>query len=327
MYIDKAEQPGPAVTAIDLGGTAMKGSVWDRAGRELLRRDRPTPVAAGVLAIVAAVVDLHHELVSALHEQDPELSVQALGLICPGLVDPRGGIALYSANLGWRDLPLRELVSAALAMPVSLDHDVRSAGRAEAEFGAARGVSEALYVQIGTGIAATLIIGGEVLVGSRGRTGEIGHVPARPDGEPCACGQRGCTETYASAAAIARRYRSRTREPAGLGVEIDAGIDAEVVIARAAAGDDAARQVFDEAIQALAIALAGYTMLADPELIVLGGGLSRAGALLIDPLAAELTARLTWREPPRITIGAFAADAGRRGAAQAALRLLSPAWQ
>jgi glucokinase len=134
-----------------------------------------------------------------------------------------------------------------------------------------------------------------------------------PEGEWCACGQRGCTETYASAAALSRRYSAAS------GIS---DVSAKDVISRAAAGDPIADGVFQNAIVALGRALVSYVLLMDPELIVVGGGMAASGAALLQPLSREVRAGLAWRPAPAIVNGRFAGDAGRRGAALLAWRAL-----
>jgi glucokinase len=197
---------------------------------------------------------------------------------------------------------------------VILDHDVRAAGLAELELGAGRGVQEVLFVALGTGVAAAVITRGQVATGATGRAGELGHLPVFPEGEWCACGQRGCTETYASAAALSRRYAAAS------GIS---DVPAEDVISRAAAGDPIADKIFNDAISALGRALVNYVLLMDPELILIGGGMGASGATLLDPLGRAVQAGLAWRAAPTILNGTFAGDAGRRGAALLAWRALS----
>ena len=154
--------------------------------------------------------------------------LRAVGLVVPGVVDAQQGIAVYAANIGWQQLPLRQIVAEAVGLPVILDHDVRAAGLAELELGAGRGLQEVLFVALGTGIAAAVITRGQVSAGATGRAGELGHLPVFPEGEWCACGQRGCTETYASASALSRRYSAAS------GIS---DVPAKDVISRATAGD------------------------------------------------------------------------------------------
>jgi glucokinase len=298
------------VIGVDVGGTTIKAALLDSEGLEYGRSERPTPRHLGPDAVVATTIDIIAELRARVPESG---RVGAVGLVVPGVVDPQQGIAVYAANIGWRQLHLRQIVAEAVGLPVVLDHDVRAAGLAELELGAGRGLQDVLYVALGTGVAAAVITRGEVVAGATDRAGELGHLPVFPDGEPCACGQRGCTETYASAAALSRRYTAAS------GIS---DVPAYDVVSRAAAGDALADAIFNDAITALGRALVHYVLLMDPELILIGGGMSASGAALLHPLTREVQAGLAWRPAPTILIGQFAGDAGRRGAALLAWRAL-----
>ena len=290
--------PELGVIAIDVGGTGIKAAVLNAAGLVLRRIERPTPVADGPGTVVERVRTIARELTGP--------DVVAGGVVVPGSVDVETGTALYAANIGWRDVPLRDLLAAELGVPVVLEHDVRAAGLAECLLGRARGVSDCLVVVIGTGIAGVIVSHGVPVRGATSLAGEIGHVPVYPDGEMCACGQRGCLETYASGAAIARRYRARRGGAAALGAPD---------IAAARDTDPVADAVWREAMTALGIALASATMLLDPELFVLGGGLAAAGGALLDPVREELTGRLAWRPAPAVVLSTCGSRAGQLGAA------------
>jgi glucokinase len=227
------------------------------------------------------------------------------------------GRAEFSANLGFRDVPIRDLVQTAVGLPTVLEHDVRAAGVAERALGVAHGVDDYLLVVIGTGIAAVLHAGGEPVRGAHGIAGELGHIPVYPDGEPCSCGQRGCLERYASAASITRRY-------AKLGGDHD--VSAREVAARRHT-DPAADRAWHGATEALGIALATCTMLLDPAMIVIAGGLSAAGEDLLAPVEAELGSRVTWRDVPPVHLSPLGGRAGLVGAAVLAWRLAGEdAW-
>lgn len=301
------------VIGIDVGGTTIKAALFDFEGRDYDSSTRPTPRQLGPDAVVTTIIDVVRELRTRVPEA---AQLRAVGLVVPGVVDAQHGVAVYATNLGWRDLPLRRIVAEAVDLPVIVDHDVRAAGLAELELGAGHGVREMIFVALGTGIAAAVITNGRVLSGASNRAGELGHLPVFPDGERCACGQRGCTETYASGASLARRYSiaSGTNDAT-----------ASEVISRAAAGDPLAQEVFGDAITALGRALVNYVLIMDPEVIVLGGGLSGAEAALLDPLAREVQGGLAWRSAPTIATGRFTADAGRRGAALLAWHALNAA--
>jgi glucokinase len=298
------------VIGVDVGGTTIKAALFDADGLEYGSSERPTPRHLGPDAVIATTIDA----IVDLQAQVPEAArLRAAGLVVPGVVDARNGIAVYAANIGWQQLPLRQIVADVIGLPVILDHDVRAAGLAELELGAGRGLKEVLFVALGTGIAAAVITKGEVLAGATGRAGELGHLPVFPEGEWCACGQRGCTETYASATALSRRYSAAS------GIS---DVSAKDVISQAAAGDAIADRILQDAIEALGRALVNYVLLMDPELILMGGGMAASGAALLQPLAREVQAGLAWRQAPAISIGRFAGDAGRRGAGLLAWRAL-----
>jgi glucokinase len=235
--------------------------------------------------------------------------VEAVGVVVPGSVDAATGVARFAANIGWRDVPLRELIAADTALPTVVDHDVRAAGVAESLIGLTQGVDDSLLVAIGTGIAGVVTAAGHQVRGATGVAGEIGHLPIWPDGVPCPCGQRGCLERYASAAGISRHYREAT------GRDVTA---ADVL--RLRASDPAAAQVWDQAVEALAIAFAACTMMFDPAVIVISGGLSRAGSQLLDPVRAALPQRVRWRPPPPVELSTLGARGGLYGAAILAAR-------
>ncbi|GAA3440912.1 ROK family protein [Planomonospora venezuelensis] len=290
------------VVAVDVGGTSMKGGIVTGSGEIAATGRRPTGAEGGPAGVVAAirsfVGDLADRGAAALGT-----GPAAVGIAVPGLVDDATATALYAANLGWRDVPATDLVP--LDVPVLLGHDVRTGGLAESVLGAGRELSDFLFLPIGTGIAGAMIIGGAPYGGTSGWGGEIGHIPVFPDGEACACGQIGCLETYASASAVGRRYSARA----------GASATAEQVAALTADGDPVAAEVWEEAVEALSLALATYTLLLDPSAIVLGGGLAEAGPLLSDPLAVRLAKRLAFREAPPLRRAVLGVGAGMLGAA------------
>ncbi len=290
------------VLAIDIGGSSIKAARYDRQGRVLEACRVPTPVPSRLAGEVTALAGRLCGPVTA-----------AVGVVTPGVIE--GGVLRYATNLGVRDLPLRELVSSTVALPTVLGQDVAAAALAESD---AIG-SDLLFLGLGTGIAAGLVTGGQVWRGASGMAGELGHICVVAAGEPCACGQLGCLEVYASAAGIARRYASAAG-PAD--VSGPAGLDAAAIVARVAT-DPVAALVWAQAVEALSHALATAVLLLDPAIVVLGGGLAMAGAALFDPVRAGLQARLQWRSAPEVRPALLGTDAGRAGAALLAWRLLS----
>lgn len=303
---------GAPVLAFDVGGTDLKAALVDGDGRvvELVRV--PTPHAGSATA--EAVVETAAGRARRFAEQYPEVVPQAAGLLVPGHVDDDAGVGVFSENLGWRGFPFRARAEEALGLPVSFSHDVRGAGEAERRLGAAAPYRDVVVVSIGTGIAAAIFTDGRLYAGG-GLAGELGHSRVA-DGPVCACGGVGCLEAIASASAIARRYRALS------GVHV-AG--AREVLQRAQDGDATAREVWESAVEALALGLSHAVALLAPEAIVLGGGLAQAGPALFAPLAAKLDGILTFQRRPVLLPARIGEDAGVIGAALRARDLLAEA--
>jgi glucokinase len=225
----------------------------------------------------------------------------------PGIVDEANGIAVYSANIGWRDVPLRKLVVERTGLPAAVSHDVRAGGIGESRLGAGRGHRQFFFLPIGTGIAGAIVLDGRTVAGANGGAGEVGHMVVRPGGEPCSCGSHGCLETLASGSSIARRYRER--------VGGDALVSAAEVAGLVGAADPVATEVWTDAVEALADALANVTVLLDPGLVVMGGGVGDAGETLLAPLRTALAGRLTFHQAPRLVRAELGDAAGSLGAA------------
>ncbi len=287
--------PADTVIAMDVGGTAIKAALLTRDGS--VRRS--TTVATG-----AAPLDTMMAVATSLAERSTGARPLAAGVAVPGVVDEAAGIAVSSANLGWRDVPLRELLAERLRLPVVIGHDVRAGALAEARLGAGRGCPVFSFVAVGTGIAAAVVIDGTVLRGAHGAAGELGHLIVRPDGLECVCGQRGCVETVASASAIARRYEQSGGDP----------VSAERIAARAADSEPLAAEVWTEAVAALADGLVANQALFDPEVVAIGGGLARAGEQLFAPLRGAVRVRLTFHAMPQIVPAQLSYLAGCQGA-------------
>jgi len=294
------------VIALDIGGTNLKAAIVDASGRAILAHsigvqglgDELTQTIIGLLTEVRA------------HAERDGHTVVGIGVVTPGMVEADKGIVRYASTLGWTDVHLGPILSSALGLPVQIGHDVRSSGLAEALYGASAGVADSVLVAIGTGVAASILSDGHPVAGAVTTAGELGHIPAIPGGEPCTCGQRGCLEVYLSGAGLARRYAAA----GGLH-----GLDARAISLRLGE-DEIADRVWADGVRALALGLASVTLLIDPSVIVLAGGVSRAGDALLTPLRAELRGLLAWREAPEIRTSALGTSGGRIGAAILAFR-------
>lgn len=290
--------PGPAALAVDVGGTGMKAAIFDESGALVDAVTAPTPdgnedAATQVIEVIAGF----QRDFSARYGKN---SIAEAAVVVPGIVDEATGTGIYSANLGWRDVPFRSLLRDRLGLEVAVSHDVRSAGRAEFELTPTM-PANAVLLTLGTGIAAAIRSDGCMLAAG-GYAGEVGftHVVVdTADG-----GYSGHAEHIASAAAIAKRYTERS------GTQVAGSLD---VLGAMHAGDEHAAAVFTEAIDALGVMCAQLVAILAPEAIVFGGGLSSADELL-DGVEAALRSRLDFLPMPSIRRATLGPVAGLVGA-------------
>ncbi|MFJ3642689.1 ROK family protein [Streptomyces sp. NPDC090108] len=301
------------VIALDVGGTGMKAALIGEDGTPLHRARRPTGREHGPEAVVGNILGFAAELraYGVEHHGGP---AAAAGLAVPGIVDEENGVAVFAANLGWKDVPLRDLLARRLGMPAALGHDVRTGGLAEGRLGAGRGADRFLFVALGTGIAGAIGLDGRVEAGAHGFAGEIGHIVVRPGGLACPCGQRGCLERYASAAAVGEAWAAARGEP---------GADAAGCAEAVAAGDPDASRVWRRAVDALADGVVTALTLLDPRTLIVGGGLAEAGDVLFRPLREALDSRVTFQRMPAVVPAALGDGAGCLGAGLLARDLLT----
>lgn len=293
------------VIALDVGGTGMKAALLDRAHNRLRTERRASPRAEGPEAMLDAVLAFAEEL-HRTGIRELGRPAAALGAVVPGILDESDGVVRYAANLGWRDLPLRRLLSERLAgLPVVLGHDVRTGGLAEGRLGAGAGARRFFFVPLGTGIAGAIGIDGRIEPGAHYGAGEIGHVVVRPGGRVCGCGQRGCLETLASAASVGRDWAETSGDPAATAADAARAV---------AAGDSRALAVWQRAVDALADGLVLAQTLIDPEVVIIGGGLAEAGDTLFTPLRTAVGERITFQPEPAIIPAALGDEAGCLGA-------------
>jgi glucokinase len=316
--------PGLAI-GVDVGGTKVAAGVVGADGQIVAKLKRSTP-AASPARTEQAIADVVTELL-AEHE------VAAIGLGAAGFVDGERATMLFAPNLAWRDEPLKQRVEERIGREVVVENDANASAWAEAKFGAARGYRDVMIVNVGTGIGAALIIGGELYRGRWGIAGEPGHVRVAPDGRLCGCGNRGCWEQYCSGSALvaeAREFARRTPDGAirllQLGGGRPEGISGPQVTQAASEGDPGALRCFQIVGGWLGQGLADLAAILDPACFVIGGGVSEAGELLLEPARAAFERALTGRghRPFAEIRGAvLGPDAGLVGAADLA-RLAQP---
>jgi len=291
------------VIGIDAGGTEIKAGLLQ--GGEILESERfPTGRESGAYHAQEQVL----LAAETMHKKFPQ--AQAIGLVVPGVVDADAGIARYSENIGWRDVHFGKMIHDMTGLPVGFGHDVRAGGIAESIYGASKGHANSLFMPIGTGIAGAMIMDGRLF--DDPYAGEIGHLNVG-SAYGCNCGSHGCLETVATGPSITRIYNERSGRAIG---------GSQEVLMAAKSGDAVAQEVWAEATQAIGIALMAYINIVAPELIVIGGGLSRAGADLIDPIVSYIDAHLTFQRKPNICVAALGDSAGMIGAGILAVKAL-----
>jgi len=300
---------------VDLGGTKMLVGVVDPEQRVVYRSTAPSHGLR------------QDELLETLERQlrlatEDRPGVVAAGLGIPCTIDRERGVAILAVNLELRDVPIRDLMTERLGLPVLVDNDANAAMLAEHRFGAARGARNAAMLTIGTGIGGGLIVDGRLHRGSTGAGGELGHVVIEADGPRCQgnCPNRGCVEALASGTAIAREglaAAERTPDSAlGRALAQGAELDGRAVTDAALAGDEAARGVLALIGRRIGVALSSLANVLEPDVLVIGGGAIRAGGLLVGPAHDELAARAL---PPMnrtpVRAAELGPDAGMIGAA------------
>jgi glucokinase len=274
----------PSVVAIDLGGTSTRAGFYANAEPPAqAQRKLPTPSKLGPDAVLERIVQAIEAVLP------PEAHPDRIGVGAPGPLDPYRGVVLDAPNVaGMVDMPLRDRISERFGCPVALGNDANLAALGELRYGAGRGAKNLLYLNIGTGIGGGVIADGHLLLGKRGLAAELGHMQVQTSGERCGCGQVGHLEAIANGPAIARAARQRllSGEPSSL-IRLPGSPDSVTTndIGRAALqGDPLARSVLEEAGRAIGLHLASLVHAFDPEVIVLGGGVSLIGPLFFEPI-------------------------------------------
>lgn len=310
---------------VDVGGTKVAAGVVDATG-QILTRARREVESLTPEVMLGAIADLIRSLAQETAQSGHVLAGVGMGF--PGFVNAARSHVFVAPNLGWRDVPVRSMLEERVGMPVVLENDANAAAWGEHRFGAGRGCDDLIVMTIGTGVGGGLIVGGHLLRGHRGMGAEIGHITLVPGGLPCGCGRRGCLEQYASGSALVRVARARaaqSREEAGelmaLGDGTPEGISGQHVTQAAQAGDPLAISCFAELGDAIGRGLSDLTAVLDPARIVLGGGVSEAGDLLLDPVVQAFQRYVpvpVQREGMEIVLAQLRNDAGLVGAADLA---------
>ena len=304
---------------IDLGGTKIAAGVTDQDGAILGRASAATLARRSYQEVVK---DMAACALSALADSGHPLEeVAAIGIGIPGIAENVHGTVFFCTNLGWENIPLREELRKHIDKPIFIDNDATVAALAESMAGVSRGASSSVFLTLGTGVGGGIIFDGKPWTGAHGVASELGHLTMEMDGLPCTCGKRGCVEQYCSATALIRMGREAvSMHPDSLILQ-RAGkpekISGKIIIDCAKEGDPLAAKVFDRYTDYLALAINSIVSFMDPEVIVLGGGISMAGQFLLDAVNEKMPRYLMFKTMPygRVELAVLGNGAGIIGAA------------
>jgi glucokinase len=308
---------------IDLGGTFIKSGVLDENRRPGRTLQFPTPLKEGRDAVVAAVIRAAR---AAIEASGAPARAVGVGIGSPGPISISRGLIITLPNIpGMANVPLRDLVSAAIGLPAVLENDANAAALGEFLCGAGGGTGDLVLLTLGTGVGSGIIVDGKVLHGWHEIGGELGHVIVKPDGEPCNCGQKGCLERYSSATYLAEyavRLLKESPRASSLRQVLAGGgaVDSKAVLEAAEAGDSLAGEVWDRAAYYLAVGCVNVCRIFDPDRILLGGGMAKAGEAILRPVREHFR-RMHWTltdVKTEIQLASLGPDAGVIGAAGAA---------
>jgi glucokinase len=315
------------VLGIDIGGTNLVvGSVAEDGSALLATASEPTHAEAGASDVVDRLVGLAQRAIAETRQAAPGAEILGVGVGAPGPLDTKRGIVLLTPNLGWVNMPLRQLIHDRLGLPAALDNDANCAVLGEWWVGAARGARNAIGITIGTGVGGGLILDGKLYHGASDVAGEIGHTTIDTEGRRCKCGNYGCLEAYASGPNIAIRAieaieaGAESRLPTYVGGDLTK-ITAQTVYLAAQEGDELALEVVNDTAKFLGVGIGNLLNVFNPEVVVVCGGVTLAGDHLFVPLRRE-AARRAFKPAVmacRIVPGELAGTAGVYGAARAFL--------
>lgn len=311
----------PVWVGVDVGGTKVLAGVVDEHGRVVRTARRATPGRR------VDTVRVEDALVQAVLEVAGGSPIAGVGVAAAGFVDASGSRVMFAPHLPWQGEDVRDRLADRWGVPVTLDNDANGAAVAEWTYGAARGARSVVVVTMGTGIGGGIIIDDHLVRGANGMAGEFGHMQVVPGGQPCECGGRGCWEQYSSGNALVRFARARMGEQPSVLEEATGGnpdlVTGPMVTEAAEDGDLVARQAFRSVGDWLGVGVANLVAAFDPEVVVIGGGVSAAGDRLLEPARTALVRSLVGaahRRVPPLVAALLGPEAGLVGAAELARR-------
>ncbi|MDR6780429.1 glucokinase [Paenibacillus peoriae] len=307
---------------VDLGGTAIKVGICNENGQLLHTYEGPTETDKGVDVVIGNIEKyVRHIVEQSPYEWD---QLKGVGAGVAGFTNVRDGIIVLAPNIGFRDVPIRALLENRIGKPVKIDNDANVAALGEAWAGAGKGIENCVCYTLGTGVGGGIIINGKIYQGFSGMAGEIGHISVVPDLEAiqCGCGKMGCLETVSSATGIIRMAKDAVERGDRTSLALEDQIAAKEVFDAAKAGDEVALRIVNRAAFYLGKSMAAVAAVLNPELFIIGGGVSKAGDFLFEEMRRVYTklAPEPLQKGVSIVPAVLGNDAGIVGAAGLLLR-------
>ncbi|WP_258297428.1 ROK family glucokinase [Paenibacillus peoriae] len=307
---------------VDLGGTAIKVGICNENGQLLHTYEGPTETDKGVDVVIGNIEKyVRHIVEQSPYECD---QLKGVGAGVAGFTNVREGIIVLAPNIGFRDVPIRALLEERIGKPVKIDNDANVAALGEAWAGAGKGIENCVCYTLGTGVGGGIIINGKIYQGFSGMAGEIGHISVVPDLEAiqCGCGKMGCLETVSSATGIIRMAKDAVERGDRTSLALEDQIAAKEVFDAAKAGDEVALRIVNRAAFYLGKSMAAVAAVLNPELFIIGGGVSKAGDFLFEEMRRVYTklAPEPLQKGVSIVPAVLGNDAGIVGAAGLLLR-------
>lgn len=305
-----------AYLGICLGVNTTTVGLADARGEIRVRREVPT-LHGDPEATVKSVAALVEEVCA--EAGFPRDRLQAVGVTVPGMVDAASGRVALAPNLEWTDVPIRDMLGAALGVPVVVNNVTSAGAIAEGRVGVAKGVRSFVWAYVGTGVGAGIVLDGHVFSGTQGFSGEIGHCAVVDQGPECACGMRGCLETMVSGRAIVRAVETALEKGEPSSLRGQSNLDAAAIAVAARAGDELALRVFGEVGEHLGVGVSYLVNILDPQMVVLGGGVMEAADLLLEGTKASMARHSLKGARVPVVVSALGDDAGLIGSVFAAM--------
>lgn len=307
------------VVGVDLGGTKISTALSDLEGKIINQTTIPTDAHEGEVPVLNRIINSIEKVVndSAVSYED----IKGIGIGSPGPLDAKQGIIITTPNLPFKNFNLVKPISEKFGVPVFLDNDANVAAIGEFMFGAGKGAENIVFFTVSTGVGGGAILNGKVYRGHSSNALEIGHMTVAPDGPRCNCGNVGCVEATSSGTAIAKRAHEALSTKVETSLRKYENVTSYEVFVEAAAGDPVAKDIIDDAMNYLGIAVANAVSIFDPEYVIIGGGVSKAGDVVFDTVRKVVNKRCfkSMAESVKIVPAGLGTDAGLIGAVALAL--------